>query len=86
MATTVYDDRATALQNAVISADLEQLKDVGRLGLWDGPRVRQSVVHTRQDVVMLVSHLSSLNEQVASIRRLLWLIAVLVAGVLLTRW
>jgi hypothetical protein len=35
--------------------------------------MRQAIVHTRQDMVLLTSLLASLNGQIATIRRLLWL-------------
>lgn len=46
-------DRATALQSSVRSSDYAQL---GLLRFDDDQRLKQCVVHTREDVVLLVSY------------------------------
>jgi hypothetical protein len=38
--------------------------------------VKRAIVHTREDVTMIVAYLSALNRQVATVK---WLLAILVA-------
>jgi hypothetical protein len=45
--------------------------------------VARATVHTRQDLVLIVSYLSSANEQLATIRWLLMGLVVLVAAIVL---
>jgi len=66
--------KAGDLQDRVTSADLDQLKH--GYGLYDEDRVRQATIHTRQDLVMVVSHLSSIGDLLAFIRALLVVIAI----------
>jgi hypothetical protein len=72
MSNNRYFSTAADLQRAVKYDELATLERGG--DEYDEARVRQAVVHTRQDTVLLVSLLSSLNGQVATVRRLLWLI------------
>lgn len=70
-----FTRRATELQRGVKhdeARSLEHLADD-----YSDAQVRQATVHTRQDVVLLVSLLSALNVQV---RRLVW---IALAGLLL---
>lgn len=71
-----FDRRAGELQREVKYDEAEHLDD--SLDDYSDAQVRQATVHTRQDTVLLVSLLSSLNIQV---RRLVWLG---IAGLLLT--
>ena len=50
---------------------------------YSSRQIRRSIVHTREDVVLLASYLASLNEQAASIRGLLRIVACLLASLLL---
>jgi hypothetical protein len=51
-----------------------QLQTMGRIGEAEQPleytdeEVRQAVVHARQDIVLLVSYLASLNRQIRAIK------------------
>lgn len=72
-----FDDKAGSLQSAVQHSELEKGFDYAEAD------VRRATVHTRDDVVMLVSHLSSMNWQLRSVRRLLMLIAALLAVLVL---
>lgn len=67
---TVYDDRAMRLHIGVKHDELNSLAH--GCDDYSEEQMRQSIVHTRSDMVLLVSHLSSLNQQVATMRRLLW--------------
>jgi hypothetical protein len=70
---TNYSAIAARLLSDVKYAELERPVD------YADSEVRQATVHTRQDVVLIVSHLSSLNAQVAVVRFLLWVIAICLA-------
>jgi hypothetical protein len=61
-----YSEKAAELQRMVRADEIEMGMDYGE------DQVRQSIVHMREDVVLLVSHMSSINQQLASIRRLAW--------------
>lgn len=76
-----HDEAAAELQRGVKYDELDNL-DKG-LDDYSETQVRQAIVHTRQDMVLLVSHLSSLNKQAGSIRRLLWIITGLLIWLLL---
>ena len=63
--------RVAGLQDAVRESEAEQLAR----GFADYPeeQVRQSLVHTRQDLVLVIGHLDELHRLGRSLRR--WLIA-----------
>ena len=61
-----YGRKASALQEAVWS------DEVSRDIRYDEELVRRSVVHARMDIVLLVSHLSSINNQLSVIK---WIMA-----------
>jgi hypothetical protein len=61
-----YVKIAGELQSSVIANERDGISQ------YDEEQTKVAIVHTRQDVVLLVSHLSSLNQQAATIRRLLW--------------
>ena len=65
-----YDDRAAQLQRGVKQDEIRSLET--GFDDYDSPAVRQAIVHTRQNAVLLVSHLSLLNRQLATNRRLVW--------------
>jgi hypothetical protein len=63
---------AEALQQSVIDGDNEQL----RMGVdYPDEHVRLATVHTRQDLVLVVSYLASLNRRAKYIQ---WLLAAVV--------
>jgi hypothetical protein len=70
---TKYDSEAEELQQSVRNTESE--KDVE----YDDSQIRQAIVHMREDVVLLVSYLSSLNRQLMWLRRLLWTVVALLA-------
>jgi len=57
-------------------SDEARLAEFSRYG---EDEVARATVHTRQDAVMLVSQLSSLNSQIRVIK---WLLAILAIGVI----
>ena len=78
MATNLYDTKAQELQEKVTAT--EALNTANR------SQLHRAIVHTRQDVVLMVSYLSSLNGQVATIRRLLWAILVVLLIAIARLW
>ena len=84
MGISKYDTLAGELQRGVRDDETKQ-RDLG-VADYDSVQVRQAIVHTRQDLVLVVSHLSSLNKQIAVIRNLLWLIAFLLIISLISRY
>jgi hypothetical protein len=70
------DQRAGALQRAVMRDEADNIEK--GLDDYSESQVRQAIVHTRQDMVLIASHLSSANRQLATMRRLLWVIVVIV--------
>jgi len=67
-----WDDRAGNLQQFVRG---EEARTLGYNG-YDARQVRQAVVHAREDMVLLVSHISSVNRQLRTIK---WLLAAIAA-------
>ena len=65
-----WDKRAGELQNKVRSDELDQ-----QIG-YDDSAVRKAIVHAREDIVLLVSHISSANRQ-------LWTIKIALLGILI---
>lgn len=61
-----YDERAAAIQAANKKSESEH-EDV-----YEEDTVRRSIVYIREDMTMVASYLSSLNEQMLSVRRLHW--------------
>lgn len=73
---SMYDTAASWLVNSV-RQDENPLTDLQK---YEDDFVKLNVVHARQDIIMLVSHLSSLNKQVQSVRHLLmWILAAIIA-------
>ncbi len=77
-----WEQRAIALQQEVIAAD-ERDKMAGLSGIYEVPvtsfEVRKAILHTRHDMVLLWSSISSANSQLQSIKRLLIAVVVLLA-------
>lgn len=77
-----WDQRAIDMQRAVIDSDARD-KDDGLTGLPEVPvtsfEVRKAILHTRHDMVLLWSCLSSVNAQLQTIKRLLVVVAILLA-------
>ncbi len=69
MGRSKYDEEAAAVARAVSVGEDEAGAD------YEEPKVRRAIVHTRQDVVIVVSYLSSLNKQVRIVK---WLIILVV--------
>jgi len=59
-----WNDKAMELQRQVRAAEDSAQH-------YDEDEVRQATVHTRQDVVLLVSYLDSANRQLSDIKKLL---------------
>jgi hypothetical protein len=79
-----YDKIARELQSGVRNAERSSVQE------YDPVQMRQAVVHGREDIVLLVAHLSSANEQLTSInkqltsiRRLLLILVVLLVALLI---
>jgi len=79
--TDKYSEKAAELQRGVRSDEVDQYLN-GQAEFSEG-QARQAAVHTREDLVMVVSHLSSLNIQIGTIRRLLWAVVALLVILLL---
>lgn len=76
-----WDDKAGRLQRGVRSDEAKQ-RDVMD---YDSQHVRQSIVHVREDVVLLVAHVGAVNSQLRTIKWLLLILAVLVGYAVLFR-
>jgi hypothetical protein len=72
-----WDEKAGNLQASVRDAE----RNMYGKNMYDDEQVRAAVMHAREDVVMIVSHLSSLNRQVRTVK---WLLAVIAVLALLT--
>ncbi len=64
------DKNARELQDAVRHTEMSSRVQ------YEDDRVRQAVVHAREDIILVVSHLSSAARLLASIKALLVIIAV----------
>lgn len=78
---STYEERAATHQQAVWR---DAVKDQHTFDFSDDLE-RMAIVHGRMDLVLIVSHLSSLNDQIATIRRLLWVVAVVGVFAILSR-
>lgn len=65
-------DMASSLQRGVIEDELENLEK--GLDQYNEEQKSQAIVHTRQDVVLLVSHVSALSRKMS--KALFWLRAI----------
>ena len=68
-----WNDKASRLQSGVRSDEINR-SDQYR---YSGADVRRSIVHGREDIVLLVSHLDAANFQLSQIKWLLVVIAAL---------
>ena len=68
-----YDERAGRLQQMNRTSEEEKGED------YDESVVRRSIVYTREDITLVVSYLSSVNQQLTGLRRIGWAIVVLAA-------
>jgi len=64
-----WDKKAAKLREKVCDGELEQERAFASDPSEE--RARWAIVHTREDIVLIVSHLSSANQQLAAIRRIL---------------
>lgn len=71
------DDRAKELQRHVRIDESEQLRD--GLSNYEDEQVRQAIVHSRQDIIMIVSYLSSANYKLKIVAGLLFIAVALLA-------
>jgi hypothetical protein len=80
---TSESDMASALQRGVMADEAEHL-DKG-LDLYSEEQKTQAIVHTRQDIVLLVSYVSSIsrkmNQAIFWLRAISLLLGLLVLGV-----
>ncbi len=66
-----FDERAYAAMRWVTDEEV--------WGDADSTKVRSAIVHTRRDMILLVSYLSDLNAQVRTLRRLIgWSVLLIV--------
>ena len=69
-----WNEKAAELQYRVRVDEEEGIKVD-----YDEEQVKRAIVHTRQDVVMLVSHLGSISKQLRTISRFcFWSLLVLI--------
>ena len=66
-----YDDRAVHLQQMTRASESQSDTE------YDDTTVGRAAMHTREDIVLLVSYLSSVNEQLVWVRCALFVIAAL---------
>lgn len=69
---TWWDEKASELQRKLIAADYGASQ-------IDDDTAKHAVIHTRQDIALLVSYLSSANRQLSDIKKLLFPIMLLLA-------
>ena len=72
-----YLDSAEKVQSNVRNDESQFVQE------YDSNQVRQAVVHGREDIVLLVSYLVIANEQLKSIRHLLFTLVILVSTLLI---
>ena len=77
---TDFDQKAGQLQ--AMTRDTESSKEDD----YSPEQVRRAVVYTREDVVLIVSYLSSVNEQLMWVRRSLAVLVVLLIAMLMFKW
>lgn len=71
---TWWDHKAGRLQQSVRSAEIE----MPAMDMYEEQAIKRAIIHTREDVVMIYSQLSSLNSQVRTVKWLLAIIAALI--------
>ena len=70
-----WDERAGKLQTSVRAAEIER-PDVD---YFDEHDIKRAIIHSREDLVLIYSQLSSLNAQISCTKWLLVLIAALLS-------
>lgn len=77
-------DRRSAVRQAFVESVIE-VDEVQREGGMDYTRqhVRQAIVHSRQDIVLIVAHLAEIGGLLGSLRRWLIVAVLLMAALLL---
>ncbi|MDA9931873.1 hypothetical protein N9B85_00550 [bacterium] len=65
--------KATLLQSKVIIQENENVRD------FDNEKVKRAVVHSRQDIVLLVSYANSITKILKDIRMILLITSILFA-------
>jgi hypothetical protein len=68
-----YDEKAAKLSNSV------WISEVHNEITYDDDLVKRCIAHARMDIVLLVSHLSSVNSQLSVIK---WLLAAILAAII----
>ena len=63
-----WDKNAAGLQQMVRESESKNSLD------YADDEVRRAIVHAREDIVLIVSNLSSLNKQLRTVRLLLWVL------------
>lgn len=53
--------------------------------VYDEVDARRAAVYVREDITIIVSYLSSLNQQIVSLRRINWVLVALLAILILQR-
>lgn len=75
---TQYDDRAAHLQQMTRESERQKAES------YEQADANRAAVYTREDLVLIASHISSVNEQLAWVRRLLAAVVVLlIVGLIL---
>ena len=72
-------EAATALQYSVRSAEID------RVDVYDEDKVRQSIVHAREDIVLICSFINSIDKHIISIKWSVWITTILIAVFVLSR-
>lgn len=74
-----YSEKAAQLQSSIRESERNDVLE------YDEAQVRQAIVHSRQDIVLIVSYIASLNEQMIGVRRLLLIVVILLLAILVWR-
>ena len=72
-----WNDKAGRLHDKVRMDEYEAFEK--GLNMYEDDFVKSQIVHTRQDVVLLASHLNSLNQQLWTLRFLVLIIVIMLA-------
>lgn len=77
-----FDERARDWQRSVIQDERNQQQYLDPVPTYSDNFVKTMIVHTRQDVILLVSYLSSLNIQICSLNKNIQFIFYLLLAIL----
>jgi hypothetical protein len=72
-----YDIAARKLQREVVESEKEQL--IQGLDQYSAKEAKQSTVHTRADIILLVSYTRWITNYLRSIEKAIWIITALLA-------